>query len=254
MPRKRFTVRELSSHLRHDGVDNTGQTCVWDSECTLTHCLLNDGSELRKLLPILSHLSSAHTIIEIGVGMAGIAGLALASTSEANVLLTDGHPDAVENNQINIMMNKMVGKIHCERLLWSVDINDHREEGDIVLCSDCTHFREHHSGLMITLAHLLKINRTAILCQPQRSNSFDRFLMLCESFLDLWEIRLVIEPALERLHQKSLLDPTYDPNLHCPCIVALKKLRALEAEDRRLARQLSIESNEYKQDNAPCHS
>ena len=236
--RRKVSVRELQSHDLNDGVDNTGQTCVWDSECTLTHCLLNKDAGLYKSLPILSQLSPAHTVVELGVGMAGIAGLALAKSSNTNVLLTDGHPDAVDNNKINIQMNIFLGNVQCERLLWSVDVQIHREEADLVLCSDCTHFQEHHAALMITLANLLKIDGTAVLCQPPRAKSLDRFLTLCDSMADLWDIERVPEPGLERLHQTSLLNPSYDPNLHFPCLVVLTKRRSLEIDDRNRAREL----------------
>ena len=237
-PRQKVTPRELLSHDLNDGVDNTGQTCVWDGEYTLTHCLLNKESGLYKSLPFLSQLSSVHTVVELGVGMAGIAGLALAKTSTVNVLLTDGHPDAVENNKVNIQMNKLLGNAQCKRLLWSVDVQIHQGEADLVLCSDCTHFQEHHAGLMITMAGLLKIDGTAVLCQPPRAKSLSRFLTLCDSMSGLWEMKRVSEPDLERLHQESLLNPSYDPNLHFPCLVVLKKLRALEANDRNRAREL----------------
>lgn len=236
--KRKVSVRELQSHDLNDGVDNTGQTRVWDSECTLTHCLLNKEAGLYKSLPILSKLSSTHTVVELGVGMAGIAGLALAKVVCTNILLTDGHPDAVDNNKVNIQMNSLLGNVQCERLLWSVDVQIHQEEADLVLCSDCTHFQEHHASLMITLANLLKIDGTAVLCQPPRAKSLGRFLTLCDSMAGLWDIKRVSEPGLERLHQTSLHNPSYDPNLHFPCLVVLRKLRPLETDDRNRARRM----------------
>ena len=241
-PRRRITVRELLSHDLHGGVDNTGQARVWDSESTLTHCLLNKESKLYTSLPILSNLTAANHVIELGVGMAGIAGLALGKIDPVNVLLTDGHPDAVDNNSVNIRMNDLVGNVRCERLLWSTDIRVHQEEADLVLCSDCTHFQEHHAGLMITLAHLLKRGGTAVLCQPPRAESLDRFLRLCDSMPGLWDVTVLAEPILEWLHNESLVDPSYDPNIHCPRIVLLKKLRRLDDEDRQLANEIQDRS------------
>lgn len=245
-PRRRVAVRELRSHDLNGGVDNTGQARVWDSESTLTHCLLNKESTLFTELPILWNLTAAINVIELGVGMAGIAGLALGKTSQVNVLLTDGHPDAVDNNCINIRMNDLQGNVRCERLLWSADIRAHKEEADLVLCSDCTHFQEHHAGLMITLAHLLKIDGIAVLCQPPRAESLDRFLKLCDSMPSLWGITVIVEPILECLHNESLVDPSYDPNLHYPKIVLLKKLRELRDEDRQLAKEKAQERSFVK--------
>jgi hypothetical protein len=104
-PRRKVALRELVSHDLNHGVDNTGQRCVWDSEATLTYCLLNKASALRQLLLMISNLSSTHRILELGVGMAGLAGMALAKIVPTSVLLTDGHPDAILNNKVNIQMN-----------------------------------------------------------------------------------------------------------------------------------------------------
>lgn len=236
-PKSKVALRELMSHDLHQGVDNTGQTCVWDSESTLTFCLLSKSSSLCKLLPDLCQLSSSHKVIELGVGMAGLAGLALAQLAPVQVLLTDGHPMAVDNNKVNIQMNrrKLLGKVHCEQLLWSTDIQQHPGEFDFLLCSDCTHFQEHHASLMVTLGHVLKIQGTAILCQPPRGKSLERFMTLCDSIEGLWETIVVSDGNLERLHEESRKNPLYDPNIHCPRIIILKKLRQISVGDRRSA-------------------
>lgn len=239
-PRRKVALQELVSHDLNHGVDNTGQTCVWDSESTLTYCLLNSDSGLCKSLPLLSQLSSSHKVIELGVGMAGLAGLALAQVSHAQVLLTDGHPKAVENNKVNIRMNRrrLLGNVDCEELLWSTEIQKHENEFDLLLCSDCTHFEKHHAGLMVALGHMLKADGVAILCQPPRGKSLNRFMMLCESMPGLWAVQFVSDEHLERRHKESKGDPSYDPNLHCPHIVLLRKLRQLSSQDRLLAAEI----------------
>ena len=115
-------MRGLLSHRLH-GVDNTGQACVWDSESTLTYCLLaptvvnshmNDavaGDAGRNITPppfplgmdnILSlavatvPASSGNTaipkrlrVIELGAGMAGLCGLSLAAFGIQNAFDVD---------------------------------------------------------------------------------------------------------------------------------------------------------------------
>jgi Lysine methyltransferase len=231
-PKKRISLKELQSHDRHCGVDNTGQTCVWDSECTLAYCLGRKDSALIESLPILSELSTNHVIMELGSGMAGIAGLLMAKISPARVILTDGHPESVENNKVNVCMNKLSDQVLCEKLLWTANITAHRETADVVFCSDCTHFEEHHTGLVITLAHILKVGGSAILCQPPRAESLHRFLSLCRLRSSMWNITYVEEPIIERKHNESVQDPFYDPNIHRPCIILLQKLTAFQDEDR----------------------
>ena len=104
-------MRGLLSHRLH-GVDNTGQSCVWDSESTLTYCLLgpadsplhnckkdatDDYSTAQLPLGIDNILSLAISapsenaitneqntkkmlrVVELGAGMAGLSGLSLAA-------------------------------------------------------------------------------------------------------------------------------------------------------------------------------
>mmetsp|Transcript_12690 Transcript_12690/g.18661 ORF Transcript_12690/g.18661 Transcript_12690/m.18661 type:complete len:392 (-) Transcript_12690:192-1367(-) len=232
---KRVTLQELASHNLNDGVDNTGQTCVWDSECTLAHCLLNKDSGLRKSLKALSQLSSCHRVLEIGSGMAGLAAMALAKIYPVGAIISDGHPSSVLNNKVNIQMNRFEGVVHCKRLLWSTDIQEHVEEFDLVLCSDCTHFQEHHADLSVTLGSVLKIGGRAILCQPPRTNSLSRFLQLCDALEGVWNWEEVIDEDLNKKHMESSADPHYSPNLHRAKLILLTKLRSLTPHDRRLA-------------------
>lgn len=44
------------------------------------------------------------------------------------------------------------------------------------------------------------------------------------------------DEALEFLHQKSLWNPMYDPNLHRSQVKLLTKIRVLKLEDRTLAK------------------
>jgi len=167
----KFNLHELMSHVHH-GVDNTGNTRVWDSASTLTYLIFSGSfsgasstvkstsSVIDGFLPSLSSKDAARSseysfvglhqifslsrydsvfgttstkrekrlkVVELGAGMAGLASLALAalgkmdrspasrSTTTAttslpqdeteeipmiDVTITDGHPDAVQNNEL----------------------------------------------------------------------------------------------------------------------------------------------------------
>ena len=103
------------------------------------------------------------------------------------------------------------------------------------LASDCTHFQDHHAGLMITLADVLKVGGVAILCQPTRADSLDNFVTLCQSVVvELWELRLLkkgYNATVDERHEESSLDPNYEPNLHYPQLLVLTKKRRFVQED-----------------------
>ncbi|CAN0466785.1 unnamed protein product, partial [Ascophyllum nodosum] len=91
----------LFSHRVH-GVDNTGNVRVWPSEQVLLHALLTG--------PLAPSLRGAR-VLELGAGKCGLAGLGVAVGSEAaEVVITDGNPDAVENLQACVELNEKGGK------------------------------------------------------------------------------------------------------------------------------------------------
>ena len=130
----KLSLSDLISHRYNQGVDNTGNICVWDSEKTLSYLLCHHWEDFH-INTIDSVMNSSNDnstagqrvrILELGTGMAGLSGVALglrlASTSNKlmvsmhpqspsstsvkhkkiiDVLLTDGNPASVKNNMIN---------------------------------------------------------------------------------------------------------------------------------------------------------
>mmetsp|Transcript_16335 Transcript_16335/g.23039 ORF Transcript_16335/g.23039 Transcript_16335/m.23039 type:complete len:441 (+) Transcript_16335:111-1433(+) len=295
---QKIDLRALTSH-RHYGVDNTGNARVWDSEATLTHCLIQscgDDNNKSSVAAITSNLglsnlwnlaTSHHNgnnntlhVVELGAGMAGIAGLTLAAMSMAgfsgdhdgrrinvNVVLTDGHPDAVQNNRTNASLttslyNTADGQNHQDRvtiestrLLWKdceegandcinlIASNSQRLPFDLCLASDCVHFQEFHAALALTVARLLRVDGVAIFCQPHRSNSLQRFMDLLDYMNKrdeaLWEVSLIhdYDEEMSKRHEQYLKhDSSYDPSIHYPSLLLLRKLRAFdESLDREMA-------------------
>jgi len=198
-------IHELMSHAHH-GVDNTGNTRVWDSSLTLTHALFygalpkkdGESSQHSLLEPFrdvyhanaASWAKSRHRlldnilslaitrkqrngvktkvlkVIELGAGMAGLGSLSLASFGilatrlgittipAIEVSITDGHPDAVLNNQISAcltsalycssnitarctdaLVNEASGNMNlqCLRLLWKDNQEGARECRSLLL-------------------------------------------------------------------------------------------------------------------------
>lgn len=273
---KKVSRNDWTSHQRV-GLDNTGQICVWDSEITMTYllcealkqplneCPVLDGVSLSQYLasilrqvPNNNDQDSARVlrVLELGCGMAGLAGLALAKLrSHTHVVLTDGHANAVLNNRINLLLNEKDGhdnqdkniavgsSVECRTMLWN-DNEYHRKEGkaenvsandsvhplfDLVLISDCLHFQEYHHDLIQTLCNCTRINGHVVLCQPTRSQSLRNFVNLlddgCSRTSHTWEIMedFPVPPELEQQHTLSLSNPLYDPDRHQARFIVLKK-------------------------------
>ena len=237
----KLTLSELASHQFHQGVDNTGNVCIWDAEKTLAWAMLQEYQNG-------SRLGNVKTLTELGVGMAGLAAMACATLSPdlERVTLTDGHMDCVRNNQLNVRLLESLAecatRIDCRQLLWTVD-NDSEwpEPADWTLVSDCTHFQEYHAALFWTLVQCTKVGGTIWMCQPNRGHSWRRFCDLvvyvnyCKPLLSLPSEQSY--PELDCMHECFLRQPDshYNPDIHQPCVFCLTKLRDATEQDRQRA-------------------
>eukprot|EP00578_Thalassiosira_sp_NH16_P007259 CAMPEP_0181126682 /NCGR_PEP_ID=MMETSP1071-20121207/27771_1 /TAXON_ID=35127 /ORGANISM="Thalassiosira sp., Strain NH16" /LENGTH=446 /DNA_ID=CAMNT_0023212323 /DNA_START=29 /DNA_END=1369 /DNA_ORIENTATION=- len=335
-------MEALLSH-RNFGVDNTGNVRVWDAEGTLTGFLLStvlDGDAVRELEGyeqardllnlrktlrfMLRDVSAADAplikatcnMLELGAGQAGLAGLAMASVGTErtvhinslmkplHVVLTDGHPQCVENNDACANMipknNEDVtsAQVEARLLLWDsspkgaeachqinklvkspLQLNTNNcitDDGSYQLClaSDCVHFQEFHDGLLNTIARTLAVDGVALLCQPRRGTSIQKFMALVNAVnppqddnqlsgatahdkdltkCPLFEMTLYEDfvTKVSKMHKALLTSSAtcaqnsssknssrYDPNWHQPLLLVLHKMRPYSEEvDGELARQ-----------------
>ena len=225
MSRQNFSLHELVSHQQQQ-VDNTGNVCIWDAEKTLTWVLVQE----RNL--------EVQTVLELGIGMAGMAGLAMAQRgSVKRIILTDGHEQCIQNNRINVRLSKaffrhtscdystkqmddekMTPQLECQVLLWTLQDNIQDSTlldcADLTLISDCTHFEHYHGHLLWTLLQCTKPKLGQIwMCQPERGKSLQRFLDLIDAvntssetcgLEQLVEIKEPYFPHLQELHDRFM--------------------------------------------------
>jgi predicted nicotinamide N-methyase len=122
------------------------------------------------------------------------------------VVLTDGHPKCIENNEACAKMmpnNSEMTEVQVEAhlLLWDSSSkgadacrqinklirddtqNNTTDEGlyELCLASDCVHFQEFHDGLLNTIARTLVVGGIALLCQPKRGTSLRNFMALVDA-------------------------------------------------------------------------
>ena len=277
----KLSMKELMSHV-HYGVDNTGNTRVWDCSNVLAFLIMGEKAIPRANLSITSNTSShnndnskgdhleyvysknepliglsdilslakdsysAHCVqerkllrvLELGAGMAALPSLALAalymqyksrnnnetenghetSIPRIHVTITDGHPNAVENNIACARLTQelydcsssddegkdischpllwkanAIGKQECDDLMKNMSHNDtnactssnHTQHEkipfDLMLVSDCTHFTDFHIDLAATIGRMLRINGICLLCQPQRGESLKKFIQVIDA-------------------------------------------------------------------------
>eukprot|EP00903_Cladosiphon_okamuranus_P016033 g14804.t2 len=180
----KVTLDQLFAHRVH-GVDNTGNVRVWPAEQVLLHLLLSS--------PLASSVAGCR-VLELGAGMSGLAGLGLAACSRAaEVVITDGNPDALKTLETCVDLNAKEGvfgdtKVSARRLVWdSLDRNADRAallgpspDGggrfDLIVASDCLFFKDFHDDLISTIESLLKPGGRAVLVQPQRGGTASLFM------------------------------------------------------------------------------
>jgi len=212
---QKLSLKELVSHKEH-GVDNTGNTRLWDSSSTLLYSMLFGTDSPFGILKGLGDGCEPMDVLELGAGMAGLTGLFLWKNrlhcNINNVVLTDGHPNCAFNNGVCVELNKCgevttadssssssspsspspphKGKISCQKLLWKASLEGHREcqalvtetncsrKFALILVSDCVHFQEFHGALVATIGRCLRVGGVAVLAQPERADSLENFVGL----------------------------------------------------------------------------
>lgn len=194
-----LSAAALLSNKVHN-VDNTGNICIWPAESILLHTLLNNSNYLE-------WVNSASRIIEVGGGLTALAGLGLAAwystlndSRHREVVVTDGHPDCVINQQVCIEMCRQKHPLSpsvpiiSQLLHWSIDSNNDTISQltrnstsffDLIVASDCLFFRDFHCDLIQTLLKLLSPNGRVIMLQPQRDGTLNLFVERCEGYFDV---------------------------------------------------------------------
>jgi len=151
-----------------EGIDNTGVVCLWPAEEVLTH-----------YAAARPELFAGRRVLELGAGV-GLAGLALAAVTDAAcVHLTDGNSAAVEALRANVEANRAAfGRtvVTAGPLYWGRGEPPLLGRYDVVVAADCTFFEAFHGELAETLRTWLAPGGVALLFNPRRGGSLDRFV------------------------------------------------------------------------------
>ena len=194
-------------------------------------------------------------------------------------IVTDGHPHSVQNNNVCARLNHLSSsssslglktaaveesQVSSHKLLWKGNeegaeeckalrqkyllpysgcktITDDQHFFDLCIVSDCTHFKDFHSDLAITIARLLRVGGKCICMQPSRGRTLEQFIELLRDMNraggepcgehDLFEIsfydnynHFVTQKHCE-LMEEDTCHKAYNPSIHYPLLLELKKKR-----------------------------
>ena len=238
-----ISLEQLTSHRQKIGVDYTGNVRLWDCSRFLAWALLQERSLVHEV----------QSILELGAGMAGLASLSCfyAGRTVKRVVVTDGHPDCVLNNKVNIRMMEAATGLHdisdkvvSHLLKWSFQrcLPDTLEAADLTLISDCLHFQHFHRELLWTIILCTKVNGAIWTCQPERGDSLNNFLhlvTLLNEFSPILETTEKRYPVIDSMLDIFAPDNTFDKSREFPRIFMFKKLRAEESSDLELLQRHS---------------
>ncbi|ETV74343.1 hypothetical protein H257_10934 [Aphanomyces astaci] len=212
----------ISVHeLAVQSVDNTGNIRTWPCEDLLWRVLIDKFPDT----------APPRRVLELGAGMCGVAGLALAcqlpATSISHVVVTDGNASCVENLRLNVEANIAQGHLRAhsvtaELLAWSrAMLPVAADPFDVVIASDCLFFESFHVDLVHTLCQVTRPRTGVIyLLQPSRGGSLERFVALAQEHFTV-VVDIDFDAAVMAQHAHFLHDPQYIPSLHQPILVTL---------------------------------
>ncbi|XP_022093602.1 calmodulin-lysine N-methyltransferase-like [Acanthaster planci] len=216
------SIRHLSNNFSASelvGFNNTGNVCVWPAEEVLTfHCLKNAESFKNQ------------RICELGGGMTCLAGIAVAvCTDAAEVLLTDGNENSVQNVQEILAENRSKicqTSIAVRELKWNKrqtfeDLNGHF---DHVISADCLFFDRFRQDLVDTIDVLLKPKGVATIFAPHRGKTLEDFCQLARPRFTV-EVDCKYDQLVWQKHQEMLTQgkEVYDEDIHYPVMITLTR-------------------------------
>ena len=205
------------------GFNNTGNVCIWPAEeCLSIFCLENSQCFVGK------------SVIELGAGMTGLAGLIVANACKPNkVTLTDGNEVSVSNLKAIVQKNIFQNvQVDCKLLRWDVTADEtSSEKFDVVICADCLFFDEGRPQLIKCLKQILNPSGVAFITAPSRSGTLENFVELINKETEHFKCPIKKELdyseriSLRKQELISCHSDEFDENVHYPILLRCEKIR-----------------------------
>lgn len=154
--------------MNFEKIINLGNICVWPSEEVLAGYCIENAADFK-----------GKSVLELGAGMTGLAGLIVSQTCQpSRVLITDGNDNSVENLSIVLEENQNLGHVQenvsVQLLKWNNGAKElDQDQFDVIICADCLFFDDGRPQLLECLVNALKPGGTAIVVAPSRSGTFE---------------------------------------------------------------------------------
>ncbi|KRX09675.1 hypothetical protein PPERSA_02547 [Pseudocohnilembus persalinus] len=192
-----ISLNELKQY-NSEKIDSTGVQ-LWPAEEVLAYFCLKKIKQFKN-----------QSIIELGAGYSGLAGILLAKfllenqqQTNLNLKITDGNSVCAKHLQKNIEINF--------QLIWDVNYTSNEKYNRIII-ADCLFFKQYHQALVETLANLLdKQNGVIYIIGPKRGDSMDIFLKLSEKYFSHQFIAFNDEKYQQQQEKQQQLND-YDPD------------------------------------------
>ena len=103
--------------------------------------------------------------------------------------------------------------------------------------------QEFHAHLFFTLAYGVRVTGCVYMCQPHRGRSLERFLDVVQATSlggdnrpPVFSIEWLenVSEVKNSIESSAATAPHYDPNIHCPHLILLRKLRQVTEQDHQL--------------------
>lgn len=180
------------------GFNNTGNIRIWLSEECLAYYLLQTAKQLRE-----------KSVLELGAGMTGLAGLCCAYYAN-HVTITDGNRRSVNNVSAIIARNQLT---NCESTSFRWEDSELLlEKFDLIIAADCFFHTDGHESFITVLEEHLKEDGTVILCAPERAGTLRSFLekLFEKGTFTVDQTANVCDKVVEKISVLTANDPEFD--------------------------------------------
>ncbi|EDQ92345.1 uncharacterized protein MONBRDRAFT_30766 [Monosiga brevicollis MX1] len=204
-----FLLRPVVSLEAMMGFNNTGNVCIWPAEELLCHVVLAHPE-----------LVAGKSVLELGGGMAPIAGLACLHAGAASVLVTDGNPRSVQamRRTMSQLPSSEQKRLQAQVLDWTdaAAVDQLQATADVVLAADCLFFTQVHDSLARLMASVLRPQGFVLSSAPDRNGTRVQFLAVARGagLAVVEDCPNLLDAAAQEQLLQTKKQPLFNASLH----------------------------------------
>lgn len=246
------------------GVDNTGNVCLWPAEEVMAHYVLSRKEQFEK--KNICELGSGVGLA--GLAMARVVKANSLLLTDGNAQVVKTLETALQYNKSALAGGLAASEVATRTLVWDRNLTSlevpRAGTFDYVVAADCLFFKDFHIDLVHTIKTLLSQSGTCLLFAPLRGTTLEAFCALAQAEfdvsreerydIDVWEAHVkacssagvppsvlpetattaaapgsVVSSGLGDRAPPMADDKVYDPTIHYPLLITLRKKKRLVA-------------------------